>query len=105
LPRQNDKGDWGQSKNYYIFIRNDKEGVAFIGSSNLSESALIQEIEWNICIDSSQTPSAFLLGLTATPERSDGRDIQAFCDNNVAFRFDLTEKSCFSSFKIQGSPA
>jgi len=94
-------------------------GMEFIGSSNLSQSALIQGVEWNICIDSSQTPSAFLqacssfshlfektttlglswegialsflLGLTATPERSDGRDIEALCDNNVAFRFDLTE--------------
>ena len=29
----------------YIFIRNDKEGVAFIGSSNLSASALVQGVE------------------------------------------------------------
>ncbi|ACN17035.1 HsdR3 [Desulforapulum autotrophicum HRM2] len=49
----------------YIFIRNDREGIAFIGSSNLSESALTQGIEWNLCIDSCQTPSAFVQACTS----------------------------------------
>ncbi|MCH4013471.1 MAG: DEAD/DEAH box helicase family protein [Solobacterium sp.] len=31
----------------------------------------------------------FLLGLTATPERMDGRDIYELCDYNVAFEIDL----------------
>ncbi|WP_159078888.1 DEAD/DEAH box helicase family protein [Orrella marina] len=31
----------------------------------------------------------FLLGLTATPDRSDGSDILHLCDNNLIFRFDL----------------
>jgi len=33
----------------------------------------------------------FLLGLTATPERSDGAELLTLCDDNVVFRADLTE--------------
>jgi superfamily II DNA or RNA helicase len=33
----------------------------------------------------------FLLGLTATPERTDGADLLALCDNNRVYRCDLTE--------------
>jgi len=33
----------------------------------------------------------FLLGLTATPERMDGRDILAFCDYNIAYEVRLLE--------------
>jgi superfamily II DNA or RNA helicase/HKD family nuclease/diadenosine tetraphosphate (Ap4A) HIT family hydrolase len=32
----------------------------------------------------------FLLGLTATPERSDGGDLLSLCGNNLVFRCDLT---------------
>jgi len=34
---------------------------------------------------------AFLLGLTATPERQDGRDVLEWCDWNVAYEVRLTE--------------
>jgi superfamily II DNA or RNA helicase/diadenosine tetraphosphate (Ap4A) HIT family hydrolase/HKD family nuclease len=33
----------------------------------------------------------FLLGLTATPERTDGADLLALCDNNRVFRCDVAE--------------
>jgi superfamily II DNA or RNA helicase len=33
----------------------------------------------------------FLLGLTATPERPDGREVIKICDDNVAYRIDLHE--------------
>lgn len=33
----------------------------------------------------------FLLGLTATPDRLDGKTIYALCDHNVAYRLDLFE--------------
>lgn len=33
----------------------------------------------------------FMLGLTATPERGDGAELLALCDDNLVFRADLTE--------------
>jgi superfamily II DNA or RNA helicase/HKD family nuclease len=33
----------------------------------------------------------FLLGITATPERNDNKDVYALCDGNVAFRLDFLE--------------
>ncbi len=33
----------------------------------------------------------FLLGLTATPERTDGADLLALCEDNLVYRCDLTE--------------
>jgi superfamily II DNA or RNA helicase/diadenosine tetraphosphate (Ap4A) HIT family hydrolase len=33
----------------------------------------------------------FLLGLTATPERTDGADLLALCDDNLVFRCDVSE--------------
>jgi superfamily II DNA or RNA helicase len=33
----------------------------------------------------------FLLGITATPERNDNKDVFAICDGNVAFRLDFLE--------------
>ncbi len=33
----------------------------------------------------------FLLGITATPERNDNKDVYAICDGNVAFRLDFLE--------------
>jgi len=42
----------------YIFL-SDKEGVAFVGSSNLSEAALTTSIEWNYKVISSHERSAF----------------------------------------------
>src|SRR5699024_3188320 len=33
----------------------------------------------------------FLLGLTATPERTDGRDVFALCDGNVAYEISFIE--------------
>ncbi|CAD7056164.1 hypothetical protein RHAB21_00880 [Pseudorhizobium halotolerans] len=42
----------------YIFLA-DKEGVAFVGSSNLSEAALTTSIEWNYKVISSHDRSAF----------------------------------------------
>lgn len=47
----------------------------------------------------------FLLGLTATPDRKDGRDVYALCDGNVAFRLDLPEavgKGWLSPFRYFG---
>ncbi len=35
--------------------------------------------------------SRFLLGLTATPERTDGRDIYGLCDGNLAYQVSLGE--------------
>ncbi|WP_029099847.1 DEAD/DEAH box helicase family protein [Brevibacillus thermoruber] len=34
---------------------------------------------------------AFLLGITATPYRTDGKDVYAICDGNVAFQLDFIE--------------
>ena len=34
---------------------------------------------------------AFLLGITATPYRTDGKDVYAICDGNVAFQLDFLE--------------
>ncbi|WDL99110.1 DEAD/DEAH box helicase family protein [Alicyclobacillus sp. ALC3] len=33
----------------------------------------------------------FLLGITATPDRTDARDVYAICDGNVAYRMDFVE--------------
>ncbi|OIJ20954.1 DNA helicase [Anaerobacillus alkalidiazotrophicus] len=33
----------------------------------------------------------FLLGITATPDRNDNKDVYALCDGNVAFRLDFLE--------------
>ena len=33
----------------------------------------------------------FLLGITATPDRADGREVYALCDGNVAYRIDFLE--------------
>ena len=33
----------------------------------------------------------FLLGLTATPERTDGGDLLALCEENLVYRCDLVE--------------
>jgi superfamily II DNA or RNA helicase/HKD family nuclease len=33
----------------------------------------------------------FLLGITATPDRNDNKDVHAICDGNVAFRLDFLE--------------
>lgn len=38
-----------------------------------------------------QLDAAFLLGLTATPERADGRDVLELCDYNVAYEVRLVE--------------
>ena len=43
----------------YIFTNSPAGGVAFVGSSNLTESALVKGIEWNLCIDSRVSPGAF----------------------------------------------
>ncbi|MFC1524023.1 DEAD/DEAH box helicase family protein [Thermodesulfobacteriota bacterium] len=54
---------WGNSVPFhpkaYIFIQNKNDGLAFVGSSNLSRNALLQGIEWNLCIDNRQSPQAF----------------------------------------------
>ncbi len=50
---------------------------------------------------------AFLLGLTATPERTDGGDLLALCQENLVFRTDLTEgieSGLLSPFKYFGVP-
>lgn len=49
----------------------------------------------------------FLLGLTATPERTDGADLLALCGNNVVFRCDLAEgvrQGLLSPFAYFGVP-
>ena len=47
----------------------------------------------------------FLLGLTATPERMDGRDIFALCDYNVPYEINLAEginKGMLAPFRYYG---
>ncbi|MHC0038806.1 DEAD/DEAH box helicase family protein [Pseudoneobacillus sp. C159] len=47
----------------------------------------------------------FLLGITATPDRNDNKDVYAICDGNVAFRLDFLdaiEKKWLSPFKYFG---
>ncbi|MBD3107929.1 DEAD/DEAH box helicase family protein [Bacillus sp. AGMB 02131] len=47
----------------------------------------------------------FLLGITATPDRNDYRDIYAICDGNVAYRIDFIEaiqKQWLSPFHYYG---
>ena len=49
----------------------------------------------------------FLLGLTATPERSDGGDLLALCQQNLVYRCDLVEgvrKRLLSPFHYFGVP-
>lgn len=49
----------------------------------------------------------FLLGLTATPERTDGGDLLALCQENLVFRKDLPEgirRGLLSPFKYFGVP-
>lgn len=48
---------------------------------------------------------SFLLGLTATPDRLDGKDVYAICDGNVAYRIDFIEaisKGWLSPFHYYG---
>lgn len=47
----------------------------------------------------------FLLGITATPDRNDNKDVYALCDGNVAFRLDFLdaiERKWLSPFKYFG---
>jgi superfamily II DNA or RNA helicase/HKD family nuclease len=47
----------------------------------------------------------FLLGITATPDRNDNKDVYAICDGNVAFRLDFLdaiERKWLSPFKYYG---
>jgi len=47
----------------------------------------------------------FLLGITATPERMDGKDVYALCDGNVAYQIHFTEaiqKGWLSPFRYYG---
>lgn len=47
----------------------------------------------------------FLLGLTATPERTDGKDVFAICDGNVAYEISFIEairKGWLAPFKYYG---
>jgi HKD family nuclease/diadenosine tetraphosphate (Ap4A) HIT family hydrolase len=49
----------------------------------------------------------FLLGLTATPERTDGGDLLALCQENLVFRCDLAEgigEGLLSRFRYYGVP-
>ncbi|MCK5800635.1 MAG: DEAD/DEAH box helicase family protein, partial [Deltaproteobacteria bacterium] len=49
----------------------------------------------------------FLLGLTATPERSDGGDLMALCGENLVFRLDLLrgiERKLLCPFRYFGVP-
>ena len=49
----------------------------------------------------------FLLGLTATPDRSDGADLLALCDDNLVFQCDLFEgidAGLLSPFRYVGVP-
>jgi superfamily II DNA or RNA helicase len=51
--------------------------------------------------------SRFLLGLTATPERTDGGDLLALCQENLVYRCDLTqgiERGLLSPFEYFGVP-
>lgn len=47
----------------------------------------------------------FLLGITATPDRNDNKDVYAICDGNVAFRLDFLaaiEQKWLAPFKYYG---
>lgn len=47
----------------------------------------------------------FLLGITATPDRNDNKDVYAICDGNVAFRLDFLEaisRNWLAPFKYYG---
>lgn len=49
----------------------------------------------------------FLLGLTATPERTDGADLLTLCDSNLVYRCDLTEgirRELLCPFRYFGVP-
>ena len=49
----------------------------------------------------------FLLGLTATPERTDGADLLALCGENLVYRCDLIDgvnQELLSPFRYFGSP-
>jgi superfamily II DNA or RNA helicase/HKD family nuclease/diadenosine tetraphosphate (Ap4A) HIT family hydrolase len=49
----------------------------------------------------------FLLGLTATPERTDGADLLALCDDNLVFRCDVAEgirRELLCPFRYFGVP-
>lgn len=48
---------------------------------------------------------SFLLGITATPDRNDNKDVYALCDGNVAFRLDFLEaieRNWLAPFKYYG---
>ena len=50
---------------------------------------------------------AFLLGLTATPDRADGADLLSLCEDNLVFECDLTqgiERGLLSPFHYLGVP-
>ena len=43
----------------YIFVRQEGQGRAFIGSSNISRSALKEGLEWNLRVDANENPERF----------------------------------------------
>lgn len=50
---------------------------------------------------------SFLLGLTATPERSDGADLLALCEDNLVYRCELTQgiqRGLLCPFRYYGVP-
>ena len=59
----------------------DNYSEMYIGSFNVSRSALTSGVEWNYRFSS----------LTATPERMDGRDIYEVCDYNVPYELPLAD--------------
>ncbi|MFC4022317.1 DEAD/DEAH box helicase family protein [Oceanobacillus longus] len=44
----------------------------------------------------------FLLGLTATPERTDGQDVFAICDGNVAYEIEAIQHGWLTPFNYYG---
>ena len=59
----------------------DNYSEMYIGSFNVSRSALTSGVEWNYRFSS----------LTATPERMDGRNIYEICDYNVPYELPLAD--------------
>ena len=85
--------------------RQDEAEIVFASVQSLRESTSLRSRRWDyVIIDEfhhAEAPSyqplkallehAFLLGLTATPERQDGHDVLEWCNWNVAYEVRLTD--------------
>lgn len=73
----------------YIFVRNSGMNTAYIGSSNISKSALTQGLEWNIRVTSQENPQIIKTALATFETYWNRKDFEEL--DNKKFRESIYE--------------